>query len=69
MDERRKCITEEDAERIATSAAEKALSTVYDKMLEKVYADLGRAVVNKALVVIGAGVIALLAWSKAKGWI
>lgn len=69
MDERRKCLTEEDAERIATSAAEKALDAVYNKTIERVYAEIGKGVVNKVLVMIGAAAFGMLVWAKAKGWI
>lgn len=66
---RRQCITEEDAERIATAAATKALESVYEETLKKVYADIGRGVVNKMFVVIGAAIVAGLAYAKAKGWL
>ena len=38
-----------------------------DRALEKVYTTIGRSVVRKALWVIGAGVIALLAWLAGTG--
>ena len=67
--DRRSGVSEEDALRIAKLAAKQALEDAYDETMNRVYADLGRAVVQKALVVIGAAVIGFLAYAKAKGWI
>lgn len=53
-----KYLTEADMDRIAERAAEKAL--------ERVYTQIGKSVVNKALFLIGA---AALGFAAAKGWI
>ena len=47
-------LTEEQIQAIATEAAKRAL--------ELVYTEVGRNVVKAALWIIGAGVLALLAW-------
>ena len=51
-------LSAEQIEAIAERAAEKAL--------EKVYSEIGRNVVRKAMFVIGAAILALAAWL---GWI
>lgn len=67
--ERRAGISEVDAQRIATLAAEQAIANVYDKTMDKVYADIGRGVVSKFLYGVGALVIGFAAYAKAKGWV
>lgn len=62
--ERRSGISEEDCQRIA----ELAIASVYEKTMDRVYADIGRGAVNKVLVAIGAVVVGFLAYAKAKGW-
>ena len=59
--ERRKAarISEQDIDDIAERAAAKAL--------EKVYLEIGKAVVRKALFVLGASVLAVAAWLAGTG--
>jgi hypothetical protein len=57
--ERRSALSEEQIELIAEKAAEKAL--------QKVYAQVGRGIVNKLFLVIGACVIGILLWMGGKG--
>jgi hypothetical protein len=57
--ERRAALTDEQIELIAERAAEKAL--------EKVYASVGRSVVQKFLWILGASALALAAWLKGSG--
>lgn len=57
--ERRSALSEEQIEVIAEKAAEKAL--------QKVYAQVGRGIVNKLFLVIGACVIGILLWMGGKG--
>jgi hypothetical protein len=57
--ERRAALTDEQIELIAERAAEKAL--------EKVYASVGRSVVQKFLWVVGAAALAALAYFKGLG--
>jgi hypothetical protein len=52
-------LTEEQIEAISERAADKALA--------KVYENIGRSIVNKAMWIVGAGVLALLAWLGGKG--
>ena len=52
-------LTEEQIELIAERAATKAL--------ERVYAQIGKSVVQKFLFVVGAATIAALAWLKGSG--
>lgn len=52
-------LTSEQIDLIAERAA--------DKALEKVYTEIGRNVVRKALWIIGAGVVALLVWLAGSG--
>jgi hypothetical protein len=57
--ERRAALTDEQIELIAERAAEKAL--------EKVYASVGRSVIQKFLWVLGASALAALAYFKGLG--
>lgn len=52
-------LTEDQLESIAERAAEKAL--------EKVYASIGKSVIQKFLWVVGAASLAVLAWLKGSG--
>ena len=52
------CLTEADIERIAEEAAKRAL--------EKVYSEVGRSIVTKALWIVGA---AALGFAAARGWL
>lgn len=52
--ERRRGLSEADIEHIAELAAEKAL--------DRVYAKVGKSVLNRAAFIVGAAVIALLMW-------
>jgi putative NADH-flavin reductase len=52
-------LTEEQLEAIAERAAERAL--------EKVYASIGKSVVQKILWVVGAASLAIFAWMKGSG--
>lgn len=52
-------LSEDQIDAIAERAAEKAL--------EKVYTQIGKSIVQKALWIIGAGCLSLFAWLKAKG--
>lgn len=52
-------LTEEQLEAIAERAAEKAL--------EKVYASIGKSIVQKFLWLVGAAALALAAWMKGSG--
>ena len=58
-DRRTNRISEGEMEAIAERAADRALA--------KVYESIGRSIVKKALWIIGAGVLALLAWLGGKG--
>lgn len=62
-------ISEEDAQRIAKAAAKEALAEAYEDTIDKVYAEIGRNVVSKALVAVGAIVFGMIVWAKAKGWL
>lgn len=53
-------LSEEQIEAIAERAAEKALA--------KVYENIGRSVVQKALWIVGTATFALLAWLGGKGY-
>ena len=57
--ERRAPLSDEQMEMLAERAAKKAL--------QKVYAEVGRNVVNKLLYVVGACVVGLLLWMGKKG--
>jgi len=65
--ERRKSpvLTEEQIEEIAERAAEKAV----EKMTNQIYLEVGKGVVKKSLLLIGAFVVGAGLWAKAKGWI
>lgn len=52
-------LTAEQLEQVAELAAEKAI--------ERVYTEIGKNVVHKALWVLGAGALALFAWLKGAG--
>jgi len=52
------CLTEADIERIAEEAAKRAL--------EKVYSEVGRSIITKALWIVGA---AALGFAAARGWL
>ena len=52
-------LSDEEFEKIATRAA--------DIAQERFYAEIGKSVVKKALYVIGAGVVALVAWLGGSG--
>ena len=52
-------LTDEQMETIAEKAAEKAL--------QKVYADVGRSIVNKIFLIVGSCVIGILLWMGSKG--
>ena len=52
-------LSEEQLDELAERAAERAL--------EKVYTQIGKSIVQKALWIIGAGCLSLFAWLKAKG--
>ena len=54
-------LTEAEIDAIAERAAERAL--------EKVYADVGKGVLKKISLVLGATVIGLFVWLKSKGYI
>ena len=56
-------LSDEQIEHIAEKAAEKAI----EKMTAHVYREIGKSVVNKALAVLGAGVVALSIYLAAKG--
>lgn len=57
--ERRSGLSEAQLDAIAERAAEKAIA--------KVYEEIGRSVVKKALLVIGAGTLAVFAYLKGSG--
>jgi hypothetical protein len=57
--ERRSGLSDEDVERIAERAAEKAL--------ERVYTQIGKSIVHKFLWLIGAASLAVLAWLNGSG--
>lgn len=58
-------LSEEQIEEIAERAADKAV----EKMTNRIYLEVGRGVVKKALLLIGAFVVGAGLWAKAKGWI
>jgi tetrahydromethanopterin S-methyltransferase subunit G len=53
-------LTEDEIERIAERAADKAV----EKVMSHVYAGIGKSVVQKALILIGAFLVAALVWIK-----
>jgi hypothetical protein len=60
MEEHPRYLTEEDIDRIANKAAEKAI--------EKVYTEIGKNVVSKVFYFVGAVALALGAWLSGKGY-
>lgn len=58
-----RALTEDDIEIIAEKAAEKAIQ----KMTDHVYQQIGKGVVNKFLLLIGAAVIGVTTWLHTKG--
>lgn len=66
--ERRKTapvLSEEQIEEIAEKAAEKEIA----KLTNQIYLEVGKGVVKRALYLIGAFVVGVGLWAKAKGWI
>ena len=54
--ERRSPLTAAEIDLIAERAA--------DKAIDKVYLHIGRSVVQKALIILGAGIVAFVAWQR-----
>lgn len=57
-------MTEDEIERVADLAAEKAV----EKALQKMYVEIGRNVLKRAAAVIGIGIIALGLWLSNHGY-
>lgn len=58
-------LTDEQIEEIAERAAKKAV----EQMTNQIYLEVGKGVVKKALYLLGAFVIGVGLWAKAKGWL
>jgi hypothetical protein len=57
-------LTDDEIARIADAAATRAV----DKALQKMYVEIGRGVLKKALWIIGMGVVALMIWLNSHGF-
>jgi hypothetical protein len=57
-------MTEQEINRVADLAAEKAV----EKALQKMYVEIGRGVLAKAAVIIGIGLVALGIWLSGHGF-
>ena len=62
----RRCsvLTEEEMDAIVEKLVEKTI----ERMTEKMYREIGRTVVTKLLVAIGAGVVGFYFYAKNHGW-
>lgn len=58
-------LTDEQIERIAERAAEKAVA----KLTDHVYREVGRNVVSKFIWIVGALAVGLFIWAKSQGYI
>ena len=58
-------ITEDDVERIAESAATKAI----EKMKDDFYREVGKGFMNKLFVITGMAIVGLVAWLHSKGFL
>jgi hypothetical protein len=58
-------LTDEQIDRIAEKAADKAVA----KLTDQVYREVGKGVVQKLFYIVGALVVAAFLWAKANGWI
>ena len=58
-------ITEDDVERIAESAATKAI----EKMKDDFYREVGKGFMNKLFVITGMAIVGLAAWLHSKGFL
>lgn len=61
---RRSALSEEDMDAIAARVVEKTI----ERMTEKMYREIGRTVVTKLLVAVGAGVVGFYFYAKNHGW-
>ncbi|MGC4395980.1 hypothetical protein [Hydrogenophaga sp. T2] len=58
-------LTDEQIERIAERAAEKAVA----KLTDQVYREVGRGVVSKFMWIVGALAVGLFIWAKSQGYV
>jgi hypothetical protein len=58
-------LTDEQVERIAEKAAEKAVA----KLTDQVYREVGKGVVSKFVWIVGALAVGLFIWLKAQGYL
>lgn len=57
-------MTDQEINRVADLAAEKAV----DKALQKMYVEIGRGVLKKAAAILGIGLVALAIWLSGHGF-
>lgn len=58
-------LTDEQIERIAERAAEKAVA----KLTDHVYREVGKSVISKFVWIVGALAVAAFIYAKAQGWV
>lgn len=58
-------LTDDQVDRIAERAAEKAVA----KLTDHVYREVGKGVIQKLFYIVGALAVATFLWAKANGWI
>lgn len=61
-------LSDEQIEDIADRAAKKAANAAVEQALQTMYAEVGKSVLKKGIVVLGIAIVALLMWLQGHGF-